>query len=205
MQNAKTYRARARAQMGGNVFANNWLMALVLCLFYSLLISIASYIVIGAFLVEGFLAFGLAHSFLSVARGRKAAYDLFDLTAGKNQLADLVLLSLLKNIFLFLWMLVPVVGIVKYFSYSMTYYVKYDHPEYDWRRAITESRRMMKGHKWQLFCLRLSFLGWVIVGALTLGIGMLWVTPYTWAAEANFYEDLKQLEELEIDIPYLQV
>ena len=62
---------------------------------------------------------------------------------------------------------------------------------------------MMNGHKWQLFCLELSFLGWMIVGVLCLGIGTLWVTPYMWVAEANFYEDLKRLEEPEIEIPHV--
>ncbi len=203
MQNAAYYRARAREQMGGKIFANNWLMALVICLLYSIVLMVASYVIVGAFLVEGFCAFGLAHVFLSVVRGRKSTYEIADVTAGKDQVGELFVLSLLKNIFLFLWALIPIVGIVKMFSYAMTYYIKYDHPEYDWRQAITESRRMMNGHKWELFCLKLSFLGWMIVGALCI-VGTLWVTPYMWVAEANFYEDLKRLEEPEIEIPHVE-
>ena len=178
MKKAAYYRSLAREQLGGKIFANNWLLALVLCLLCSIALSISAYVVIGAFLVEGFIHYGLIHSFLSVARGRKNTYDVSDLTAGKDRLGDLIVLSLIKNIFALLWALIPIVGIVKHYSYAMTYYVKYDHPEYDWRRAITESRRMMNGHKWQLFCLELSFLGWMIVGVLCLGIGTLWVSPY---------------------------
>jgi len=203
MQNAATYRATAREQLGGNIFANNWLTALVACLLVSIVLSFAASVIFGAFLIEGICSVGLAHVFLSVARGRRSTYDLSDLLAGKNMIAELVVLSLIKNIFLLLWAFVPVVGIVKYFSYAMTYHVKYDHPEYDWRTAITESRRMMDGHKWQLFCLNFSFLGWIIVGALSFGVGMLCVVPYMRAAEVNFYLDLKRLEDAEI--PYLQV
>ena len=205
MQNAAYYRARAREQMGGNIFANNWLMALVICLIYSAVITVASYVIVGAILVEGFCVFGLAHVFLAVVRGQKKTYEIGDLLAGKDLVGDLFVLSLIKNIFLFLWMLIPIVGIVKYFSYAMTYYIKHDHPEYDWRTAITESRRMMDGHKWELFCLKLSFLGWMIVGALCLGVGTLWVTPYMWVAEANFYDDLKKLSDAapKVEIPHV--
>ena len=49
----------------------------------------------------------------------------------------------------------------------------------------------MDGHKWQLFCLDLSFIGWYFVGALCLGLGTLFVVPYHEMARANFYEALK--------------
>ena len=63
---------------------------------------------------------------------------------------------------------------------------------------------MMDGHKWQLFCLDFSFLGWYIVGALCFGIGVFFVAPYHQMARANFYEALKaeqqpQIEQMEID------
>lgn len=203
MKNAAFYRARAREQMGGNIFAAQWLLALVCCLLVSLALSLASYVVIGAFLVEGLCFYGLASVFLSVARGKKNAYEINDLLAGKDHVGDLLVLSLVKNIFLFLWAFIPVVGIIKYYSYAMTYYIKYDHPEYDWRTAITESRRMMRGHKWELFCLQLSFIGWMIVGALCFGVGLLFVTPYMRVAEINFYDDLKKHNEGEYEIPFV--
>ena len=66
--------------------------------------------------------------------------------------------------------------------------IKLDHPDYGWKACIDESRRLMDGHKWEKFVLDLSFLGWIIVGSLCLGIGTLWVTPYMEAANAQFYE-----------------
>ena len=51
---------------------------------------------------------------------------------------------------------------------------------------------MMRGKKWDLFCLDLSFLGWWIVGFLCLGVGTLWVMPYHIMARADFYEDLSR-------------
>ena len=50
---------------------------------------------------------------------------------------------------------------------------------------------MMIGHKWRLFCLEFSFIGWTLLAAIfTFGIGMLWVIPYREAAIAAFYDDL---------------
>jgi uncharacterized membrane protein len=115
---------------------------------------------------------------------------------GLRYAGDLALLGFLKNLFIILWSLLFVIpGIVKTYSYAMAYYIKYDHPEYNWKMCIDESRRMMDGHKWRLFCLHFSFIGWELLGALAFGIGTLWVTPYKQAAEANFYDDLKQAYE----------
>jgi sugar phosphate permease len=92
-------------------------------------------------------------------------------------------------------------GIIKSYSYAMSFYIKHDHPEYDWKQCIDESRRMMDGHKWQLFCLDFSFIGWNLLGFLCCGIGLLWVAPYEMASRANFYENLKALYDPEIEIP----
>ena len=56
--------------------------------------------------------------------------------------------------------------------------------------AITESKRLMMGHKWKMFCLELSFIGWDMLGVLTFGIGFIWITPYIEASRAAFYKEL---------------
>ena len=50
---------------------------------------------------------------------------------------------------------------------------------------------MMKGHKWDLFVLDLSFICWILLGIMTAGIGLLWVAPYMDTTHAAFCEDLK--------------
>ena len=72
----------------------------------------------------------------------------------------------MTRLFTILWaMLFIVPGFVKSYSYSMAMYIKVDNPDYDWRKCIDESQRMMQGHKWDLFVLDLSFIGWLFVGA----------------------------------------
>lgn len=100
--------------------------------------------------------------------------------------------SLLKYIFTFLWTLLLIVpGIIKLLSYSMTNYILEDEPTLSPNKAIDLSREMMKGHKFDLFYLYLSFIGWGILCLFTLGIGFLWLEPYILTAQASFYQDVK--------------
>ena len=99
---------------------------------------------------------------------------------------------LLMAIFTFLWSLLFIIpGIVKMFSYAMTPFILEENPYLTANEAIDRSRAMMKGHKFDLFWLLLSFIGWAILCVFTLGIGTLWLTPYMQTSIASFYEDVK--------------
>ena len=82
-------------------------------------------------------------------------------------------------------------AIVLSYAYAMVPYLLRDYPELGVREALRTSKEMMKGHKWDLFVLDLSFIGWMLLGIMTAGIGLLWVTPYMDTTHAAFYEDLK--------------
>ena len=75
----------------------------------------------------------------------------------------------------------------------MTYYILVDRPELSANEAINLSKRMMRGHKFDLFYLHLSFIGWFLLCCFfTLGIGCLWYFPYVLTAQASFYLDVKE-------------
>ena len=98
----------------------------------------------------------------------------------------------LMAIFIFLWSLLLIIpGIVKCFSYSMTPFILEENPDLSANEAIDRSRAIMKGHKFDLFWLLLSFIGWAILCMFTLGIGWLWLAPYMQTSVAAFYEDVK--------------
>ena len=98
----------------------------------------------------------------------------------------------LTGIKLLLWTLLLIVpGIIMSFAYAMTPYILEEHPEISAWEASNRSRDMMKGHKLRLFWLQLSFIGWILLCSLTLGIGFLWLGPYMDASVAAFYNDLK--------------
>ncbi|MCD8313250.1 MAG: DUF975 family protein [Bacteroidales bacterium] len=99
---------------------------------------------------------------------------------------------LLRGIYIFLWTCLLVVpGIIKYYSYAMTYYILVDNPELGCDQAIHRSRELMQGHKMDLFLLDLSFIGWFLLSLITFGIGFFWLIPYFYTTRAAFYEDVK--------------
>ena len=74
-------------------------------------------------------------------------------------------------------------GVVKAYSYAMTPYIMAEHPGLTANEAITESRRIMDGNKWRLFCLDLSFLGWELLCTLPMLIGFSLVFAFTRSAD----------------------
>ena len=99
---------------------------------------------------------------------------------------------LLVYVYTALWTLLFIVpGIVKGLAYSLTPFIVKDNPELSPNAAINLSMKMMKGHKFDLFYLYLSFIGWIFLAILTLGIGLLWVIPYMQTSMAAFYLDVK--------------
>lgn len=95
---------------------------------------------------------------------------------------------LLKGVQNFLWYLLFIIpGIIKSYEYRMVPYILADNPNIGSKRAIELSRSMTMGHKWDMFVLDLSFIGWYLLGALALGVGVLFVMPYENATNAELY------------------
>ena len=185
----------AKERLGNGIFKNEWLYALLYLLVVSAILSAASVTGVGAIIVTGPLTYAITKAFLNAARtGEKMNLNtLFD--GFKDDFGGTLLLSLLIGIFVCLWsMLFVIPGIVKSYAYSMAFYVKADHPDYDWKKCIDESKRITKGHKGELFVLDLSFIGWFFVGSLVCGLGTLWVMPYMEMTKANAYLWLTSLD-----------
>lgn len=99
-------------------------------------------------------------------------------------------LMLFMGLFVFLWsLLLFIPGIIAAFRYAMAPYLMAQYPEMGIRQAVNESKRLMAGRKWRLFCLELSFIGWGFLCILSFGIGYLWLMPYMQTAFAAFYLD----------------
>lgn len=86
------------------------------------------------------------------------------------------------------------------YRYRLSYYFILDDPDCTARQAVRRSKTAMKGWKWSLFVLDLSFFGWMLLSAL-LGsllswflpvvitdVLAFWILPYRQASEANFYD-----------------
>ena len=111
-----------------------------------------------------------------------------DLFAHFDRLGRGFAMNFVLSLFIFLWSLLFIFpGIVAVYRYAMVPYLMAEFPDLKLMDAIRESKRLMKGNKWRLFCLQMSFFGWALLCLLTLGIGNLWLTPYMRTAEAAFY------------------
>ena len=113
--------------------------------------------------------------------------------------------TFLVGLYTFLWSLLFVIpGIIKSYAYSMSLYILAENKGKSAKECIKESMEMTDGHKMELFVLGLSFIGWALLGALTLGIAYIWITPYMLATYANAYRSLKPAVEapvVEISTP----
>ena len=92
-----------------------------------------------------------------------------------------------------LWLFLFIVpGVIKAYEYSIITYLFAENPNLSASEAFSLSKQMTTGQKADLFVLDLSFLGWIILGALCCGIGLLFVQPYPEATKAEVYLILKQ-------------
>ncbi len=121
--------------------------------------------------------------------------DLNALKSGFTNYGHTFITLFLKDLFLALWsMLFIIPGIIKSYSYMMVPYILRDHPDLTATETITMSREMMDGHKWRAFLLDLSFIGWILLSILTLGIlNVFWTGPYKENTRAALYLELSSL------------
>lgn len=78
-------------------------------------------------------------------------------------------------------------GIILTFSYSLVPIILIKKPELGIVETLKYSREKMQGHKLDAFVLGLSFIGWAILGTLTLGILYIWLFPYMQLTFTKFY------------------
>jgi len=193
MKKSSELRALARAQLKGK-----WLEAVGVYIVYGLIMSASSVVLgLGPLILGGPMTLGLLGYFLLKAKGEDTQFEnLFD---GFKQFGSGLVLFLLQTLFLFLWsLLLFIPGIIKCFSYSMSFFILKDNPEIKASEAITRSRKMMNGNKWKLFCLCFSFIGWAFLCTFSLGIGYFWLMPYMYTSVANFYKELKDSQQAQI-------
>ncbi|GAX08485.1 hypothetical protein IWT5_01640 [Secundilactobacillus silagincola] len=163
--------------LNGNLAGGDWL---------SLLSIVSSLLSIGVSFVMIDLQRGVGEFTEPVSK----SFTIFN--RGSYFLGSLALI-ILVGIFTFLWSLLLIVpGIIKTLSYSQAIFIYRDYldqgKKIGFLEAITLSRKMMDGHKWEYFVIGLSFIGWGL--ACIIIIPIIWVYPYMNQTLANFYVKL---------------
>ncbi|PDZ66665.1 hypothetical protein CON30_15870 [Bacillus cereus] len=160
--------------------------------------------------VQSVMSYGYYTITLRLAKNESTTIG--DLFAGfnSNNIFRAMKLGILQTIFISLWSLLFIVpGIIKFFSYSMAYYIMLENPECTASEAIKKSKMMMKGHKLDLFITWLSFIGWFILGSLvgifTLNLPYLWITPYYTTTVSHFYLNLVNRTNNTNEVPVINI
>ncbi|MDD7735877.1 MAG: DUF975 family protein [Bacilli bacterium] len=182
----KEIKEQAKKNLNGK-----WGGAIIIFLIYLVITAGISATGIGI-LFSSVLTIAMLNAFL---KGRSQNdYNPSDMFEPLNyNLTNKILLSIIKNIYIFLWTLLFIVpGIVKTYAYALSEYLSIRHPDWEYKKCLQESQNMMKGHKFELFMLQLSFLGWDLLSVFTLGILQLYIAPYKFASLAIYYEQLEQ-------------
>lgn len=191
MKRARDYRQEAWGLFKENdANGSRWLNAILAFVVVYLILGAVSFTAIGSLILSGPLILGLSDLLIRMRRNETWSFGaLFD---GFNNFGTVFALHFLNSLFIALWSLLLVVpGIIKALSYSMSMFILRDNPTISQSEARMRSIEMMNGNKGRLFCLQLSFIGWIILCGLTFGILTLWIAPVMKAANIAFYEDIK--------------
>ena len=111
--------------------------------------------------------------------------ETFNKTYGKK-----LLVAFLRGIIscgLSLLFIIP--GIIFHYSSYFAFELMCDYPELSSWEAIKLSKKMIQGHRGELFALDVSFIGWYILCIFLLPT--IYVAPYTRTTKALFYENFR--------------
>lgn len=145
---------------------------------------------IAGLLLSGAFSLAMIQIYMNLGYGRRP--EVGDLFSQMRNILPAFCTQFLVGLFTFLWsLLLFVPGIIMGCAYSQAMYILADDPGIGPMEAIRRSKEMMEGHKMEYFVLCLSFYGWALLGAFTLGILYIWLIPYMQATLTNYYKYLK--------------
>lgn len=114
----------------------------------------------------------------------------YTLAVSNEAMGTVILLSLLAA---FGGLCSALAGIYVKYNYLYCFMILGEGTEMSPVDALRNSRQLMKGNKWKLFCMDFSFIGWYLLGTITFGIAMLYVAPYHASARASFFLEISSL------------
>jgi len=140
--------------------------------------------------VSAILSVASINLFLKMSRSPEPV-SFSDFIEGFNNWARAILAVLWQLLWVSLWTLLFIIpGIIKAIAYSQMFYLIVEYKELSITKAMRISMEITKGHKWDLFVMYLTFLGWDILALLTFGFLDLWLLPYKNMTYINAYHAL---------------
>lgn len=101
-------------------------------------------------------------------------------------------LVVLRTLFTGLWSLLFIVpGIIYYYKTYFAYQLMEDCPNLSPTEALKLSQKLTDSSKSELFVLDLSFIGWFLLGFISLGIAYIYIMPYYYTTVSLYYENFR--------------
>ena len=157
-----------------------------------MILSIGLVLMVVRIALGGVLELGRATYSMNLIDGVQGEFA--DLFTGFYRFYDALIMNLLCILAViggFLLFMIP--GVMLMYAYAMAPYILAENPDISGVEALRLSRLMMKGHKWELFWLELTFIGWSILAAFVPLIGGAVVETYKGISRTSYYRDLQQL------------
>lgn len=150
--------------------------------------ALAVGIILGIFIAPIFIVGGNRY-FLKLRKGVDTGISEIIGNFKDGNYKNIVKISFFREIKILLWSLLFIIpGIIKGFEYYLVDHILAVRPDIDSKTAFDISKRLMNGYKVDAFVLGLSFFGWQILNAFTLGIlGLVYINPYMYATYNEFY------------------
>lgn len=136
------------------------------------------------------LSFGYIRHVMLLMRGDKTdgVLDIFFYYSNLEEAKGIILVSLLTGLLIFLQTLLLVIpGIIAAYRYTLYQQIRIDSPELTANEVKKKSSLMMRGHKFDMFVLNFSFIGWAILATITL-VGWAPLLAYMTLVVSLFYE-----------------
>jgi uncharacterized membrane protein len=144
-------------------------------------------------MLGGYVLFGMTKTYIGITKNEQPIIEDALLAGIKDQPLRAPLLNLIQSFFLGFWTLLFIIpGIIKSYSYALTSYLIVQDRLLSPINAITKSRKLMDGHKLDLFMLDLGYLGWYVLSIFTFGVLLAWVIPWHQTARTLFFADVVQ-------------
>lgn len=140
------------------------------------------------------LEIALLAYYVSFIRGRRVDVSEGISTIFKNTFSHnygkLLLLVFLRSLFIgLLCILLIIPGIVYAYSTRFAYQIMADNPNLSPSQALQLSKKMIKGNRWELFVLDLSFIPWYLLCVFVFPL--IYVMPYFATTNALYYENFR--------------
>ncbi|MCH5228375.1 MAG: DUF975 family protein [Muribaculaceae bacterium] len=175
----------AKARLEGK-----WINVAIGALIYLAIMSIASSTSLLELIIYGPLTFGF---YLYLACNVDTGVNNLNLLfKGFERFGDTLVAGLLYSLAVGIGLCLLIVpGIIVACGLGLTFFIMVDDQKISGLDALQLSWNMMKGHKWDFFCLNFRFIGWILLSILTCGIGFIFLQPYMIVTCQNFYRKLR--------------